>query len=347
MMTKLIKITMIGAVACVAIGGMGTDPAFADISTPKVECSEACLRDHMDQYLQALASHDPSPLPVAPKVRFTEDGVQIPLGEALWVTVSSIGSYRHYFYDTSIGGVSAFVSITENGTPGFLMVRLKLVKGKITEIETVVDRDARTAAQMPAYEPIWDEKEPVEKRLTRQQLIEGTIGYMRALAFAKGSLAPFANSCIRLENGMVMALGPQDKPPVPLPTFGGGNADWGSAVRSTLGMGCTKQLDTRVYAFITEYDNPRFPIVDVERQIVFGIFNFRRRGTVKTVTMPDGKTYKMMPGTQWPNEVLNTEAWKYRDGKITRIEAVFLANRTYKTGTGWPGGRKGEKRTTD
>jgi len=74
------------------------------------------------------------------------------------------------------------------------------------------------------------------------------------------------------------------------------------------------------------------------------VFDFRRRGTVKTVTMPNGRTYPMMPSTQWPNEVLNTEAWKFQDGKITRVEAVFLGNRPYKQGTGWPGGRKGEKR---
>lgn len=68
-----------------------------------------------------------------------------------------------------------------------------------------------------------------------------------------------------------------------------------------------------VYAFITRYDNPRFPIVDVERQIVFGVFNFRRKGTVKDVTI-DGRTYPMMPSTQWPNEVLNTQAWKFVNG---------------------------------
>jgi hypothetical protein len=182
----------------------------------------------------------------------------------------------------------------------------------------------------------------VGKRLTRAQLIKGTIGYLRAVAFANGKLAPFAESCIRLENGGVMSLGPHDKPPVPFRPLTRDD-DWAAAVRASMGMGCADQLDTRVYAFINEYDNARFPIVDVKRQIVWGVFDFRRRGTVKTVTMPNGKTYPMMPSTQWPNEVLNTEAWKFRDGKITRVEAVFLGNRAYKQGTGWKG-MKGEKR---
>ena len=142
---------------------------------------------------------------------------------------------------------------------------------------------------------------------------------------------------------MVMALGPHDQPPIPLKPLARDD-DWAAAVRASLGMGCARQIDTGVYAFINEYDNARFPIVDVARQIVFAIFDFRRRGTVKTVTMPNGRTYPMMPSTQWPNEVLNTEAWKFQGGRITRVEAVFLGNRTYKQGTGWPGGRKGERR---
>jgi len=314
------------------------------VSAAGASCEQACLKATMDGYLEALTAHDASRLSVAPNARFTENGVAIPLGEALWVTFSGVGSYRHDFYDPSTGGVATFITMKENGTPGYLMVRLEVVDRKLTEIETVVNRDAAGAVTQPAYEPMWNEVEPRGKRLTREQLIAGALGYLRAVAFADGKLAPFARSCIRLENGNVMALGPDDEPPVPLPAARGNGDDWFAAVQSTLHMGCSDQLSTRVYAFITEYDNPRFPIVDVDRQVVFGVFNFRRRGTVKTVTMPNGKTYPMMPSTQWPNEVLNTEAWKFRDGQITRIEAVFLANRAYKAGTGWPGG-KGEKRS--
>jgi hypothetical protein len=306
-------------------------------------CDAACLKSAMDGYLQALQAHDPSHLKVAANVRFTENGVAIPLGEALWVTFSDLGPYRHDFFDPSSGGVATYVTMRENGTPGYLMVRLKIAAALISEIETVVNRDAPASLTQPAYEPLWDQVAPRAQRLTRAQLIEGTLGYMRAVALKKGDLAPFGESCVRLENGMVMAMGPHDQPPVPLKPLARGD-DWAAAVRASLGMGCARQIDTGVYAFITEYDNARFPIVDVERQIVFSVFDFRRRGTVKTVTMPNGRTYPMMPSTQWPNEVLNTEAWKFQDGKITRVEAVFLGNRTYKQGTGWPGGRKGEKR---
>ncbi len=320
----------------VALPGLGA-------AAPRANCDEACLKSVMDGYLQALQQHDPSGLKLAPTVRFTENGVQIPLGEALWVTLSSLGAYRHDFFDPATGGVATYVTMRENGTPGYLMVRLQVRAGLLTQIETVVNRDAPPSLTQPPYEPLWDQVEPKAQRLTRQQLIDGALGYLRAVALMKGELAPFGESCIRLENGMVMALGPHDQPPVPLRPLAHDD-DWAAAVRASLGLGCAQQIDTGVYAFITEYDNARFPIVDVQRQIVFSVFDFRRRGMVKTVTMPNGRTYPMMPSTQWPNEVLNTEAWKFQNGKITRVEAVFLGNRPYKQGTGWPGGRKGEKR---
>ena len=341
MKTGAIKTALAGVAALIVAGAV---PAVGS-AAPKAKpgCDEACLKGFMDGYLDALAAHDAKRLPVAAKVRFTEDGVAIPLGEALWVTISGLGQYRHYYYDPTTGGVGAHVSIFENGTPAYLMVRLKVVGHKLTEIETVLNRGARNAATQPAYDPMWDEAEPAGKRLTRAQLIKGAVDYLRAFAFVNGKLAPFAESCIRLENGNTMSLGPHDTAPVPLAPLAHDD-DWQAAMRASMGMGCSDQVDTRVYAFITEYDNWRFPIVDVNRQVVFGVFNFRRRGNVKTVTMPNGRTYPMMPSTQYPNEVLNTEGWKFRDGKITRIEAIFLGGKVYKTGTGWPG-HKGEKRT--
>src|SRR5437868_1434475 len=48
-------------------------------------CDRACLVGVMDQYLQALMSHDPSRLPLAEEVWVTENTGRIDLGEGvLW-----------------------------------------------------------------------------------------------------------------------------------------------------------------------------------------------------------------------------------------------------------------------
>ena len=43
-------------------------------------CDRACLNGLIDQYLAAMVKHDPSHLPLAKTVKFTEDGVRLELG---------------------------------------------------------------------------------------------------------------------------------------------------------------------------------------------------------------------------------------------------------------------------
>lgn len=80
-------------------------------------CDEARLKGFMDGYLQALSHHDPSRLPLARAVPLTENGVPIQLGQGLWITFSSLGTYRHDIYDTETGAVATFASIRENDFP--------------------------------------------------------------------------------------------------------------------------------------------------------------------------------------------------------------------------------------
>jgi hypothetical protein len=314
-------------------------------------CDESCLKGFMDAYLDALSKHQPSLVPTAPYYRYTENGARIPLGEALWVTFNSFGKYRHDVADPQTGGIATFVSLTENHEmpfPDLLAVRLKVVDRKITEIETVVDRHARAAENLPPQDPSWMEimqrVEPESTRVSRETLKKGALAYMRAIAFHDGSLAPFAKSCIRLENGGVTALGPDDKPPVPQlkmpPSPNGAPA---APSFFLLGLGCGDQLSHLSYSFITGYEDAHFPIVDTQRQLVFATFNFTRRGNVESWPL-DGKSVPFPEGMRYPNEMLNTEIFKFVDGQITRVEAVFTGPQTYMLGTGWPGGAKAEAR---
>jgi len=314
-------------------------------------CDEACLKGFMDTYLDALTRHDPSRVPTADHYRYTENGAKLRLGEALWVTFNSLGKYRHDLTDPSTGGIATYVSLKENHVFPFddlLAIRLKVVDRKITEIETVVTRHARGAANLPPTDPSWmqtmERVEPESTRLSREALKKGALGYLRAIAFHDGSLAPFAKSCIRLENGGVTALGPGDKPPVPVlqmpPPPKGAEA---TPSFFLLGLGCGDQLSHLSYTFITGYEDAHFPVVDVERQVVFATFDFMRRGNVETWPL-DGKQVAFPEGMRYPNEILNTEMFKFVDGKISRVEAVFTGPQAYGLGTGWPGGSKPESR---
>ena len=329
-----------------ALAGLGAMSAHAQ----QRPCDEACLKGFMDGYLQALARHDPSSLPLAAHHRYTENGAALDLGkEGLWITFNSLGPYRHDVFDPSTGGVATFVNLMENheiSFPDLLMVRLKVVDRKITEIETVVDRHARSAWNLPPKDPSWMQimarEEPAETRLSREELKKGALGYLRSVAFHDGRLAPYAESCIRLEDGNVTAIGPHDVPPVPIgpqPTQVAGEP----ARPNMLGIGCGKQLDYLEYSFITGYEDAHFPIVDEKRQLVFATFDFMRRGNVESWTY-QGHRFAMPEGMREPNEILNTEIFKFVNGKISRVEAVFEGPQAYKRGTGWPGGSKPESR---
>jgi hypothetical protein len=322
----------------------------ASASGREQSCDEGCLKGFMDAYLQALARHDPASLPLAAHYRYTENGAELELGrEALWVTFNSYGPYRHDVFDPSAGGVATFVNLMENHEipfPDLMMVRLKVVSRRITEIETVVDRHARSAWNLPPKDPSWmqtmEREEPVATRISREELRKGALGYMRSIAFHDGGLAPYAESCIRLENGNVTALGPHDTPPVPIgrqPTEIAGEAPR----PNMLGIGCDRQLDYMEYSFITGYEDAHFPIIDEKRQLVFATFDFMRRGNVESWTYR-GSRFAMPEPMREPNEILNTEIFKFVNGKIARVEAVFEGPQAYKRGTGWPGGTKPQSR---
>jgi hypothetical protein len=189
---------------------------------------------------------------------------------------------------------------------------------------------------------IMNREEPTATRLGRAELQKGALGYLRSVAFHDGHLAPYAESCIRLENGNVTAIGPNDTPPVPIgrqPTEVAGEAPR----PNMMGIGCDKQLDYGEYSFITGYEDAHFPIIDEKRQLVFATFDFMRRGNVESWTY-EGHRFAMPEGMREPNEILNTEIFKFVDGKISRVEAVFEGPQAYKRGTGWPGGTKAESR---
>ncbi|MEO6340174.1 MAG: hypothetical protein ABIO39_09070, partial [Caulobacteraceae bacterium] len=339
-----------------ATGGNATGGNASGGDAP---CDRECLRGMMDKYADALASKDPKRMPLASNVRFTENGSEMALDEGLWRTFNKFTGYRQDVIDPAQGGVAAYFTVLENKLipfPDFLAVRLKVVNRRITEIETVVRRRAASAENMSNISPEWSKTmqrvEPAAQRLTREQLVQGAIGYMKAVAFQDGNLGPFGESCVRLENGSVTALGPNDKPPVPIRAGSGPisttpipGQPTPAARPNLMGIGCgAKQLSYRSYSFITGYGNARFPIVDVERQLVYTVFDFMRRGDVESWTW-NGNTYPMADAMRYPNEILNTEIFKFVDGKITLVEAVFEGPQPYRRGTGWPGGTVPVSRT--
>jgi hypothetical protein len=53
-------------------------------SAQTTPCDRACMTGLVDRYLAAMVKHDPSGLPLAKGVRYTENTAEIQVGEGLW-----------------------------------------------------------------------------------------------------------------------------------------------------------------------------------------------------------------------------------------------------------------------
>jgi hypothetical protein len=176
------------------------------------KCDRACLTGIMTRYLDAMVAHDPSAIPVAPTVKFTEDSKVIKLGEGIWKTVGSLRPYRLDFIDVPQGVAAVHTVLEENGMPILFTARLKVVDRRITEIESIVVK-TREEGALFAPESL---KEPTAtmrymptaaERMPRAQMVEIAGRYPGGLkigSFEKSDV-PFAPNAYRFENGVRMA----------------------------------------------------------------------------------------------------------------------------------------------
>ena len=306
-------------------------PIGAGVAPP---CDRACMTGIVDRYLAALVRHDPTGLPLNRDVKFTENTARLKVGsEGLWVGASELPSgFRIYAVDVGAGEVGFYGVMKERDRPLIIALRLKVVNGQITEIEHVLARNLRADAvkNLANPRPEFTTMLPPADRLPRQQMVNIADSYFEAIEHADGKLAPFADDCVRRENGGQTTHNAHPVAwPVPL---GSKQADDAMAYIGTLS--CSDQLDTHVMDFITRLWPRRFPIVDEEQGLVFSFPLFHHRGgsgTIKIYNVPGvdslplgGSTTNMQAG----------EIFKINHGRIAAVEAMG-ASLPYGTTSGW------------
>ncbi len=189
--------------------------AFAQTAasqTPAPACDRQCLRGMLTRYLNAVLAHDPKQLPLAAGVRFTENTVEKPLGEGLWKTAGSLGTFRQDILDVRQGIAGTHVVMMENGAPVLYQVRLKISSGKISEIDSTVVRNQKEGMifrpdALKEASPAMNLTPEPSQRNTREEMIRLALLYPAGLkvgSFVKVD-AQFAPDAYRFENGQVMA----------------------------------------------------------------------------------------------------------------------------------------------
>jgi len=297
-------------------------------------CDRACMIALVDRYFAALVRHDPTGLPLNRDVKFTENDARLKVGtEGLWVAASEVPVGFHFTaVDVGAGQVGFYGVMKERGKPLIVVLRLKVVNGQITEIEHVLARNLRpdTVQKLATPRPEFVTRLPDASRLPRQQMVNIADSYFEAIEHANGKLAPFADDCVRRENGGQTTHNAKPVPwPVPL---GSKQADDAMAYIGTLS--CSDQLDTHVMDFITRLWPRRHDIVDEELGLVFSFPMFQHRGGTGSIRIYHVPGVETLPLGGSASNLQAGEVFKIDRGRIVAVEAMGVSL-PYGTKSAW------------
>lgn len=323
---------------CIAVGLLGislTGALLAQNTTKSGPCDRACLEGFVDQYLDAMAAHDPKLVPLAKNVKLTEDGQKLVLPDGLWNSMVGKGTYRLFVDDPQAQSVAFIGTIKEEGRtpgesiPGVIALRLKLQNRQITEAEALVVRNPMTAERldkMGTPRQAFLEAVPEAQRMSRADLIKVANMYFSGMQQndGKGNY-PFADDCNRLENGMQATNVPvkegQTKP------------DPATATNYSSSWSCKEQFQSGLLHFVTLIRDRRYVAVDQERGLVFAFAFFdHSAGKTRHFETPSGRSVVAGPTQPWTWEI--AEMFKVGDAKIHQIEAI-LDRSPYRMTSGW------------
>jgi hypothetical protein len=264
--------------------------------------------------MAALTARNPSRLPLASAVKFTENGQILEMDQALWATASGRPYPRYVdFIDAERGQAGCFTVVEENGRPVVMSLRLKAVDGKISEAEHLVCRGhdplflpegmSSPASQFFHVDP--------SQRPTRAGAEHIGDRYFDGIEQDDGDMIPIEDDCVRFENGLQTVLAPEGSLSAERRGF-------------TLGvLGVRGQINTKYFRYITRIRDRRYPIFDPELSAIFGVVFFEHPGTVKSVNVEGYGEIELAPFTQRPSSAMIAELFQIRDGQICSIAAIL------------------------
>lgn len=299
-------------VTVVALSLLLAQAGLAQSSSPAITCDRECLYALAAAWFDGMLKGDVSRVPLAAAVKFTENGVQMRVGDGLWNTIDGRRNYNLRIADPAQGEVALVEVVTEHGMPAIMAARLKVADGKITEIETVLSRRVDTSP-FPATDglenshPLWAEPMPADKRVRRERMISIADGYFDTLQQNDGTLfTQFTDDCNRVENGLLTTNNPN------IPNY------------DIAKMGCAEQFRLGQYIYDDRLRDRRFPLVDEENGVVLAAALMDHSGKIVDVTWTDGKT-KTKSVFFYPHSFVLLELFKIEGNAIKRVEAVFAS----------------------
>ncbi len=255
------------------------------------ECTRENLKSITDKFFTALEAHNPSSAALASNVKYTENGIEVPVGKGIWQTAIKT-TFKRGMADIKKCGThtQAIMDEKDNPKPVLYGVRLKVEKENITEIEAIVVRGEQVLdvpAILATKDQDWEEPLPPEQRSSRLAMIAAADDYFELFVKEKKrkvSDLVYSGFCDRWENGAITTKGGMNQD-VPMPRH---------------------DCSPEGFADMTETHGPRRFLVDEETGVVVAYMLFNN---------------------MWPD----FHMFKMNNGLVVWIQAYFEYGKEYKT----------------
>jgi hypothetical protein len=264
-------------------------------------CDKACLEQISVQYRAAYRMHDPKLAPIAAKVRFVENNVEMEFPDGTWDTVTQEVGEPLVLSDPTTSQVGIYTTVLQRETQTFLAIRLRVAGGKITEIEHVVSTRRNLSSPPVPIGDLWTynrdpdftREVPVAQRATRAALAAHANGYFSTLENNTGEIrgTRFTPEATRNENGMLFAE-------------------------------IDKGFRSGRYRFNNRVRDRECTLIDEVRSAVMCRGFIDHKGVLDNYTLTDGTT-KVKSVYQEPQSWAFLESFKVKNDHITAVEAYF------------------------
>jgi hypothetical protein len=254
-------------------------------------CDRACLLKQAKQFNSAMLAHTPDEISLAPDAQIRENTSAIVLRDSKWNAVAKILS-AGVFADPILGNVIEHVSAqTTAGKAVYIGTRLKVVDGKIIEVEISFDDGPRVNVKnLAPYDPIFDTIVPLEKRSSREQLGGIITNYFKGLTDHQPIQAEYDPRCDRYHSGNRVTHNPrngvEESGDVGCYESNLGPKPWGPATEVRIGLIDPERGIVVGYAILYYGDSPR----RMQINEVFKILDGRLRMVDNIGLMEDGIT---------------------------------------------------------
>jgi len=322
-LNKAVLILLVSSSAALFAGAALAAPAAKNLPA---HCDKACLTGAVNDYITALVAHDPSQVPLSAHVEFVENTKDLKPGEGLWKTASAAPTTFKIYVPDPVSEEVGFLGVMQaDSKPIILALRLKIRGGQIVAAEHLIAPISTTRPN--AAKNLEEPREafltpvPASERDSRADMIRIASMYYPALTHADANNAPFADDCVRHENGMQTVANPRPEKIT-------------SAMQILGSLSCTAQLKTHSMDYITRIEPVRVMIADPEMGLVFGLSQFRQPMTQKTEKLVGVPGYTSQPMNFKAFDLPAAHIFKVYGGKIHQIEAMGFSE-PYDSKTGW------------